>query len=69
MVGDVFRKAVEKRRKSLIEKLIAFQEYKIDDKHVFELTLTELEHEYKRLLLQSHPHDNVRSIHWTNRNS
>ena len=42
------REAVENRRNKLINKLIAFNVYKKGDKHLFELTLSELETEYKR---------------------
>ncbi len=63
-MGDVFRKAVEDSRKSLIEKLIAFNVYKKDDKHLFELTLSELENEYKKFLSKSHPHGDYGSIKW-----
>ncbi len=42
------REAVENRRNKLINKLIAFKVYKKGDKHLFELTLSELETEYKR---------------------
>ncbi|WP_084820240.1 Fur-regulated basic protein FbpA [Mesobacillus campisalis] len=56
------RKAVEKKRKKLIEKLIAFNVYKKEDKHLFELSLTELETEYKKFNSTSHPHNNIGSI-------
>lgn len=55
-VGEVFRKAVEYRRKMLIDKLIAFHVYKKDDKHLFELTLSELENDYRKFLSKSPAH-------------
>ncbi|AGK53536.1 hypothetical protein B1NLA3E_08870 [Bacillus sp. 1NLA3E] len=61
-VGDILRKAVEDRRKKLIEKLIAFNVYKKEDKHLFELSLTELENEYRGFQLYSHPHGDFGSI-------
>jgi hypothetical protein len=47
-VGNILRKAVENKRKKLIEKLIALNVYKKEDKNLFELSLTELENEYRR---------------------
>lgn len=61
-VGNILRKAVEDRRKKLIEKLIAFKVYKKDDKQLLELSLTELENEYRRFQSHSHPHDDFSSI-------
>lgn len=68
-VGDVFRKAVEDRRKRLIDTLIAFDVYKKDDKHLFELTLSELENEYRKFLKNCHPHGEYGSIQWMGKNS
>jgi hypothetical protein len=62
-VGNIFRKAVEDRRKILIDKLIAFNVYKKEDRHLFELSLTELENEYRKLQ-HIHPHSNFGSIRW-----
>lgn len=67
-MGELFQKAIEERRKLLIDKLIAFNLYKIEDKHLFQLTLTELESEYRRFFSQSHPHDHFGSIKWNLRN-
>jgi len=61
-MGEILRNAVEKRRQMLINKLIAFQTYKKDDKHLFELSLTELEREYSMLKQHCHPHSNFDSI-------
>ncbi|MGJ7923297.1 Fur-regulated basic protein FbpA [Neobacillus sp. LXY-4] len=61
-MSDILRNAVEKRRKKLIEKLIAFNVYKKEDKHLFELSLTELESEYRRFQSQSHPHGDFGSL-------
>lgn len=63
-VSDVFNKAIEGRRKRLIDKLIAFNVYKKEDKHLFELTLSELENEYREFLSKSHPHGEFGSIKW-----
>ncbi|KHD84728.1 Fur-regulated basic protein FbpA [Heyndrickxia ginsengihumi] len=60
--------AVENRRNELINKLIAFDIYKKEGKHLFELTLSELEAEYKALQSNFHPHCEVESIHWINKN-
>ncbi|MFH7819132.1 Fur-regulated basic protein FbpA [Neobacillus thermocopriae] len=47
-MGNILRKAVEQKRQKLIDLLIAHNVYKKVDKHLFELSLTELEHEYRR---------------------
>ncbi|MDQ6598695.1 Fur-regulated basic protein FbpA [Bacillus salipaludis] len=66
-MGDILRDAVEKKRKQLIEKLIAFNVYKSEDKHLFELSLTELETEYRTFKSQQHPHGNLGSIKFSNK--
>lgn len=68
-MGNVLRKAVENRRKKLIDKLIAFKIYKKDDKHLFELSLSELENEYRTLQSYCHPHSDFGSIQWTRKKS
>lgn len=50
----ILREAVEKRRKKLIDKLIAFNVYKKENKHLFELSLTELENEFRRFHSLNH---------------
>lgn len=64
-MGDLLRKAVDDRRKILIEKLITFRVYKKDDKQLFELSLTELENEYKAFRSYCHPHNDLYSIRWS----
>jgi hypothetical protein len=66
-VGNILREAVEIKRKKLIDKLIAFNVYKKEDKHLFELSLTELEHEYKAFKSVQHPHCNFGSIKLTSK--
>ncbi len=44
---NILRNAVEKKQQFLIDKLIKLGSYKKNDKHLFELTLSELEGEYK----------------------
>ncbi|MED3623540.1 Fur-regulated basic protein FbpA [Bacillus thermocopriae] len=61
-MGNILRKAVEQKRQKLIDLLIAHNVYKKVDKHLFELSLTELEHEYRRFKQTCHPHQNVGSI-------
>lgn len=61
-MGEIFRKSLEKRRKRLIDKLIAFDVYKKEDKHLFELSLSELEYEYRRFTTENHPHSDIGSI-------
>lgn len=66
-MGDVTRKAMEERRQEIIDRLIVLDVYKKDDKHLFELTLTELDQAYKEVEKNSHPHGNLRSIKWSGR--
>lgn len=67
-MGEIFRKSLEKRRKRLIDKLIAFDVYKKEDKHLFELSLTELEYEFKRFISENHPHSDMGSLRIINPN-
>ncbi|WP_312857715.1 Fur-regulated basic protein FbpA [Bacillus haikouensis] len=60
------RHALEKRREELINKLITYNIFKKHDKQLFELTLQELEDEYKEVTCQCHPHSSTSSIHWKN---
>lgn len=50
-MGIYIRKAIEKRKHFLINKLIGLGFFKKDGIHLFELTLTELEEEYKKFTL------------------
>lgn len=68
-MGNILRKAVENKRKKIIEKLIAFNVYKKDDKHLFELSLTELENEYRNFQSLTHPHSDIGSIQLTSKKS
>jgi Fur-regulated basic protein A len=67
-MSHILRKAVEERRKKLINKLIAFHVYKSEEQ-LLKLSLTELENEYKRIQSDSHPYSDTGSIHWTNKKS
>lgn len=68
-MGEIFRNALESRRKKLIDKLIAFNVFKKEDKHLFELTLTELEREYRRFYSNVHPHGEFGSIQFISQKS
>ncbi len=68
-MGDILRRAVEEQRQRLIDQLVAFKVFKKEDKHLFELSLTELENEFRRFQLDSHPHDEYNSIKWIHKNS
>ena len=63
-MGDILRKAVEVRRKELINTLITYNLNQEENQHLFELTLTELENEYRKLQSQGHPHSGLSSIQW-----
>lgn len=68
-MGNNLRKSLENKRRKLIEKLLVFSVYKKEDKHLFELSLTELENEYRNFKLYSHPHSELGSIQWTSKES
>ncbi|GGL65284.1 Fur-regulated basic protein FbpA [Sporolactobacillus putidus] len=55
-MNSVLRRTVEFRRQQLIDRLIALEVYKINGKHLFELTLTELEDKYQAVRSHSHSH-------------
>ncbi|MFP7296392.1 Fur-regulated basic protein FbpA [Neobacillus niacini] len=67
-MGKILREAVENRRLELINKLIAFGVYKKEEHHLFELSLTDLENEFKIFIKDHHPHSEVESLHWINKN-
>ncbi|NRD79163.1 Fur-regulated basic protein FbpA [Bacillus sp. BRMEA1] len=58
------QKAIENRRNKLIDKLIAFSVYKKEDKHLFELSLSELEDEYRKFKSICHPHFDLGALRW-----
>ncbi|GGI15407.1 hypothetical protein GCM10007380_27820 [Gottfriedia solisilvae] len=47
---NMLRKLVETRKNDLINKLIKVGVYKIESSHLFEITLSELEEEYTRVM-------------------
>jgi hypothetical protein len=65
-MGKIIRHALENRREELISKLITYNIFKKQDKQLFELSLQELEDEYKEIKCQCHPHSSVSSIQWKN---
>jgi len=65
-MGKLLREAVETRRNELISKLIELDQYKKDGKHLFELTLSDLEYEYFKIQSKNHPHSGMDSIRWRN---
>ncbi|MFZ0446671.1 MAG: Fur-regulated basic protein FbpA [Bacillus sp. (in: firmicutes)] len=59
------RNSVESRRQKLINKLIAFNIYKEDDKMLNKVSLSKLEFEYRKFQSQYHPHGEFNSIQWS----
>lgn len=59
------RNSIENRRQKLIDKLIKYNLFNKQDKNLLELSLSELEFEYKRFQSQYHPHGEFGSIRWT----
>ena len=65
-MGKTIRKAVEERRKKLINKLvIAYQDE--SKEQLLKLSLTELENMHSKLLLEYHPHSDMGSLRWSNK--
>ena len=62
------RPSTEERRNKLIEKLIAHDVYKINDKQLYQLTLPELEFELRKYKSTCHPHSDFGSIQWSKSN-
>ncbi|RST72206.1 Fur-regulated basic protein FbpA [Siminovitchia acidinfaciens] len=58
---------VEVRRNDLIDKLMIMGVYKHGEKHLFELSLRELEYKYRKVKSTSHPHSQMGSIRWVGR--
>jgi len=46
-MNNILRSAVQQRRQYLMDKLLQLGVYKKEDKHLYELTLTDLEDEYR----------------------
>lgn len=63
-MGGILRKAVENRRAELISKLLYFRVFKKEDHHLYELSLSDLEQEFKKYNHRLHPHDDMGSIQW-----
>ncbi|WP_462411659.1 Fur-regulated basic protein FbpA [Neobacillus sp. Marseille-QA0830] len=63
-MGNILRKAVEERRQKLIDQLIALNVYKKADRQLYELSLSELENEYRELKRTCHPHNSMNAIKW-----
>ncbi|MEH7380373.1 Fur-regulated basic protein FbpA [Bacillus sp. JJ1533] len=63
---SLLRDSFEKRRNELINKLLDLDQYKKDGKHLFELTLSELEYAHFKAQSDGHPHSNNSSIRWKN---
>ncbi|WP_453995726.1 Fur-regulated basic protein FbpA [Bacillus nitroreducens] len=62
----LLKETVEKRKNEMIRKLIESNHYKKNGKHLFELSLCELEHEYFKIQTKGHPHTGEGSIRWKN---
>ena len=65
-MGNLLRQALEGRKNELINKLLNHERYKSDGKHLYELTVTELEYMYFKLQSDIHPHAGTDSIVWKN---
>ncbi|PKG22772.1 Fur-regulated basic protein FbpA [Niallia nealsonii] len=66
-MDEKVRKEKEKRKECLINKLLALKVYKKDDKHLYDLSLQELEQEFNKRVDKAHPHSDMGSLHWINK--
>lgn len=63
-MGEILQETLQKRRDELVNKLIFHNIFTKGNKQLFELTLQELEEEYKYIKEGCHPHSDIGSIHW-----
>lgn len=47
--------------------LVTFGVYQKEDKQLYELSLTDLEKEYNKFISNEHPHSEIGSIRWGNK--
>lgn len=50
------------RREIIVNKLIAFDIYDREDERLHQLSLTQLENEYRKVNTKNHPHDGLGSL-------
>lgn len=57
-MGDILNKVIINRKEQLIQQMLKWESYKsTDDRQLYELTLSELEHEYQKMYKD---HSNIR---------
>lgn len=66
-MSHILRKAVEARKFKLIN-ILRLYNINNNEEQLLTLSLTELENEYKRIQAESHPHSELDSLHWKNKN-
>ena len=62
-MNNFLRHAVEQRRKTIINILLALNIYQ-NEEELEDFSLIELEQEFKRICSNSHPHSESGSIRW-----
>lgn len=65
-MGNIMRKTTEVSKDELINKLLNHDRFKSEGKHLYELTISELEYMYFKLQSDVHPHGGTDSIVWKN---
>lgn len=65
-MSKLMKKTAENRKNELIGRLLNHQRYKSDGRHLYELTVSELEYIYFQLQSDVHPHGGTDSIVWKN---
>ncbi|MEK4031386.1 Fur-regulated basic protein FbpA [Pseudobacillus sp. FSL P4-0506] len=57
-MGDILNQVIINRKEQLIQQMLKWESYKsTDDRQLYELTLSELEHEYQKMYKD---HSNIR---------
>ncbi|RJS50251.1 hypothetical protein CJ483_23775 [Bacillus sp. PK3_68] len=57
-MGDILNKVIINRKEQLIQQMLKWESYKsTDERQLYELTLSELEHEYQKMYKD---HSNIR---------
>ncbi|RHW43456.1 Fur-regulated basic protein FbpA [Neobacillus notoginsengisoli] len=63
---EKIKNTADDKRNLLITKLIGLDKFKIKEKQLYELSLSELEYEYFKSQYCDHPHGGHGSIRWKN---
>ncbi|GKU84716.1 Fur-regulated basic protein FbpA [Niallia sp. NCCP-28] len=63
-MGNLLRIDEQARKEKLINRLIALKVYKKEDKHLYEMSVKELEFQFRMAIAKNHPHSDMGSLRW-----